>query len=162
MASWSAMSPTDASTGNAILSNSIYGNAGIGIDLGNIGVLPDHSSPTTGIIAGTPNGDQNFPVLTSAIFVPDMSDSNGTLTVSLALEGDARHHVHHPALRQSRSSTPSGYGQGQTLVASFSVTTDASGNVSGTFSSRQPTSRASRSRPRRPIRTATPPSSART
>ena len=124
-------SPTDPSTGNAILSNSIYGNAGIGIDLGGNGVLPDHSSPTTGMVAGTPNGDQNFPVLTSAVFVPDTSDSNGALTVSGSLEADPNT-TYIIQLFANSTTDPSGYGQGQTLIASFPVTTDASGTFIGT------------------------------
>ena len=123
--------PTDASTGNAILSNSIYGNAGIGIDLGGNGVLPDHSSPTTGLVAGTPNGDRTSPVLTSATFVPDTEDSSGTLTVSGSLEADPNT-TYFIQLFANSTSDPSGYGQGQTLIASFPVTTDASGTFTGT------------------------------
>ena len=59
------LNATDASTGNSVLSNSIYGNTALGIDLGSDGVTPDHSTPTTGIIAGAPNGLENFPVLSS-------------------------------------------------------------------------------------------------
>jgi hypothetical protein len=115
---------TDASTENAILGNSIFGNAELGIDLGDDGVTPNHSSPTTGIIAGAPNGDQNFPVLSSATFVPDVSDSNGTLILSGSLAAD-----------QSSTFTvqvfadPGADGQGTVLIASFPVTTDSSGNA---------------------------------
>src|SRR5207248_1289781 len=56
-------SATQAGTGNAVLGNSIFGNARLGIDLGNAdGVTPnDAGDPDAG-----PNNFQNFPALTSA------------------------------------------------------------------------------------------------
>jgi Bacterial Ig-like domain (group 3) len=116
----------DESNDNAILGNSIFGNTGIGIDLGDDGVTPNHSSPTTGIIDYAPNGDQNFPVLASATFVPDVSDANGTLIVSGSLAADDNS-TYIIQLFSNPAADPSGYGQGQTLIASFDVTTDASG-----------------------------------
>ncbi len=128
------LNATDASTGNAVLSNAIDGNTGVGIDLGDDGVTPDHSSPTTGVIAGAPNGDQNFPVLSSAVFVPDTTDPNGTLTVSGSLAADPNT-TYIVQFFANPTADPSGFGQGQTLLESLSVTTDASGNASltGTF-----------------------------
>ncbi len=120
-------SATDASTGNAILGNSINGNGGLGIDLGYDGVTPNHSSPTTGVIAGAPNGDQNFPVLASATFVPLSSGLNGALIVSGSLAAD-QGKTYIIQLFANASPDGSGYGQGQTLIASFAVTTDGSGN----------------------------------
>ena len=125
---------TDAAIDNAILGNSIYSNAfyygsdGLGIDLGTDGPTPNHSSPTTGFIAGAPNGDQNFPVIASATFVPDVSDSNGTLIVSgsLAADADSSYIIQ---LFANPAADQSGFGQGQTLVASFAMTTDGSGNL---------------------------------
>ncbi len=120
---------TDATIDNAIVGNSIYGNAydygsdGLGIDLGSDGVTPNHSSPTSGVIAGAPNGDQNSPVIASATFVPDVSDSNGTLIVSGSLAAD-QGKTYIIQLFVDASADPSGYGQGQTLIASFDVTTD--------------------------------------
>ena len=125
-------SPTDASTGNAILSNSIYGNAGIGIDLGGNGVLPNHSSPTTGIIAGTPNGDQNYAVFTSAIFVPDTSDPDGTLTVTGSGGGDP-YTNYFVQVFANPAADPTGYGQGQTLIGTMIVSLGGSGTVSGSL-----------------------------
>ncbi len=120
---------TDPTVQNKILGNSIHDNTGLGIDLGSEGVVTlDHSSPTTGIIAGAPNGDQNFPVLASAAFVPDVSDANGTLIVSGSLAADINKTYIIQVFANS-AVDPSGYGQGQTLVGSFYVSTDGSGNV---------------------------------
>ena len=58
---------SDQSDGNSILGNSIYGNSGLGIDLGSDGVTPNH---TGGAISGAPNGLQNYPVVNSAVGFP--------------------------------------------------------------------------------------------
>ncbi len=115
-----------SAVGDPILGNQIYGNTALGIDLGDDGVTLDHSSPTTGIIAGAPNGLQNFPVLGSAVFVPDASDPKGTLTVdgTLAADPDSAYLVQ---VFADSTADPSGYGQGQTVIASFDVITDGSG-----------------------------------
>src|SRR5206468_1660719 len=55
-------SATDPSLGNAILSNSIYANTKLGIDLADDGVTPNNGSGHAG-----PNHFQNFPTLTSAV-----------------------------------------------------------------------------------------------
>ena len=109
---------------DAILGNWIYGNDGLGIDLGADGVTPNHSSPTTGVIAGAPNGDQNFPVIASATFVPDASDSNGTLIVSGSLAADFGP-TYIIQLFANASPDTTGYGQGELLIASFDATTDS-------------------------------------
>ncbi len=116
-------SVTDTANGDAILGNSIYSNKGLGIDLGDDGVTPNHSLPTTGLIAGAPNGDQNSPVIASATFVPDVSDSNGTLIVTGSLAADASN-TYIIQVFANPAADPSGYGQGQTLIDSFDVSTD--------------------------------------
>ncbi len=116
---------------NPILGNAIYGNTGLGIDLGDDGVTPDHSTPTTGIIAGTPNGDQNFPVLSSAVFTPSSSGSGGTTLISGTLQADTNS-TYIVQFFASPVGDPSGYGQGQVLLGSVNVTTDGSGNASFT------------------------------
>src|SRR5262249_53383820 len=61
--------------GNAILSNSIWSNHGLGIDLGPDGVTPnDPGDPDTGS-----NNLQNFPVLASAVIFGSTLEIDGTL-----------------------------------------------------------------------------------
>jgi hypothetical protein len=107
--------------GNAILSNQIYGNAHLGIDLGGDGVTPNHSG---GLITG-PNGFQNFPVLSTA------SSLAGQTTINGSLNG-AANTTYTIQFFSNTTADPSGYGQGQNYLGSTSVTTDSTGNV--TFS----------------------------
>ena len=103
-----------AGTGNSILSNSIYDNSSLGIDLGNDGVTAnDACDVDTG-----PNAAQNYPVLTN------ISTSGGNTMISGTLTGTANtpftiqfFETHCDAL---------GYGEGHTLIGSTTVTTDAS------------------------------------
>ena len=107
---------------NAILSNSIFGNAGLGIDLNDDGVTPNHvGAPIPG-----PNDDQNDPVLTSA------ADIGGETVISGTLNGAAST-TYTIQFFSDPSADPSGDGQGQTYLGSVKVTTDAGGNL--TFSS---------------------------
>jgi hypothetical protein len=112
-------------TGIEILSNSIYANKALGIDLGDDGVTPNHPGPP---IPG-PNNYQNFPVLSSAVLVGAQITISGTFN-SAANTSYLIQFFANPA------ADPSGYGQGQTLIGSITVTTDASGNAtfSATFS----------------------------
>ena len=102
----------NAGTGHAIVSNSIFANANLGIDLSVAGVTPnDLADADTG-----PNNLQNFPVLTA---VP--GGVTGTLnsipvsTFTVQFFGNS-------------SCDPSGNGEGQTFLGSTSVTTDSNGN----------------------------------
>ena len=120
--------------GEPILGNAIYGNNALGIDLGDDGVTPDHSMPTSGIVALAPNGLENFPALASAAFVPDVSDSSGTtvLTGTLQADPDSTYVIQFFA---DPAADSTGYGQGQVLIGSVAVGTDASGNavIAATF-----------------------------
>ncbi len=108
-------------TGNGILGNSIYGNGGIGLDLGADGITPNDGAKP----AGQPNLEMDFPVFTSVLL------SGTTLTVtgyvgsaaSQPTFGDARVEIFRSDLDAS------GYGEGQVYLGF--VTTDASGNFSG-------------------------------
>ena len=64
-------------TGNSILSNSIYSNAGVGIDLGDNGVTPNDAGDGD---AGV-NNLQNFPVVASALLGTD-----GVLAVQYSVD----------------------------------------------------------------------------
>ncbi len=108
-------------TGVAILSNSIYANQGLGIDLGDDGVTPNHPG---GPIYG-PNNYQNYPVLTSAI------SSGGKLVIAGTLNSAAST-SYVVQFFANVTADPSGYGQGQTYLGEVTVTTDANGNATFT------------------------------
>ncbi len=61
--------------GNTISGNNIWENAGLGIDLGSIGV--DANDPLDG--DSGPNNLQNFPIITSAVQVPGGTEVQGIL-----------------------------------------------------------------------------------
>ncbi len=107
------------SNANAIISNLIFSNGGLGIDLGNNTVTAnDAGDGDTG-----PNNLQNFPELISA------SSAGGSTTIEGTLNSTAN-----VAFRleffSNKTCDPSGYGEGQTLLGSKNVTTDANGNAS--------------------------------
>ncbi len=105
-------------TGNAIRLNNIFGNAKLGIDLGNDGVTPNNSRGHSG-----PNNFENFPVLTSATVGADGLLIQGSLSstpgTSFAVD-----------LFVSPAADASGFGQGQAVLGPIAVTTDATGNAS--------------------------------
>src|SRR5208337_4252291 len=115
----------DSGTGNSILSNSIWANGRLGIDLVAPGDPPSGVTPNPvppNPVRSGPNNLQAYPVLSYAT-------SNGTLT-----------HIHGTLYSQpsttfliqfftNPAADPSGYGQGQYRFGSIQVTTDATGNV---------------------------------
>ncbi len=108
-----------SSVDDAILSNSIYGNQGLGIDLGDDGVTPNHpGGPTPG-----PNNYQNYPVLLAAVTYHGRTYIKGTLNSA----PDASFTVQ---FFSDPTADPSGYGQGQTYLGQATVTTDDNGNAS--------------------------------
>jgi hypothetical protein len=112
--------PTDECPGNAILSNSIFGNARLGIDLGDDGVtLNTPGSPHTGA-----NNLESFPVLDEAVSFTGVST---VIQGSLNSDPDSTFTLQ---FFENPSADPSGYGQGQTLIGTTTVTTDSSGNAS--------------------------------
>ncbi len=111
------------SESDSILSNSIFSNGGLGIDLDSDGVTPnDTGDPDTGA-----NNLQNYPVLTSA----KVSRKKGT-TVTGTLNSTAS-----TTFTLQFFSTPSGNGEGKKYLGQKSVTTDSGGNVSFTFKTRK-------------------------
>jgi hypothetical protein len=113
----------NASTGNLISLNSITGNGGLGIDLGNDGVTPNSvGGPHIG-----PNNFQNFPILNPYTTQGTITGSlNGTPNTTFTVE-----------LFANAVPDPSGDGQGRDLLRSpagtLMVTTDAYGNATFTF-----------------------------
>ena len=100
-----------------ILSNSIYGNAGLGINFGD-GPTPNHQPGTPG-----PNDYQNYPTLT-----PAFSDGSATsVSGSLFSTADTTFLVQFYA---SPTPSSSDFGEGKVLLGSAPETTDSGGNVS--------------------------------
>ena len=98
-------------TQDAILSNVIYNNGGLGIDL-----------------ASGANNNQAPPTLTSATY------SSGATTIAGTLSGQQSNTTYTLQLFASQTSAPAGAGQGQTLLGTATVTTDGSGDATFTFS----------------------------
>ncbi|MEO8429077.1 MAG: hypothetical protein ABI651_18455 [Verrucomicrobiota bacterium] len=103
--------------GNAILGNSIFANAGLGIDLGSDGVTPNDLGDGD---AGA-NNLQNFPELTRVF------RSNGGIVIEGTLNSTPRT-TFVLQFFSSRDCDPSGFGEGETFLGSASIITEASGN----------------------------------
>ncbi len=102
-----------------ILSNSIYANAGLGINLGS-GPTPNHAPGTPG-----PNDYQNYPALSLAQSDGSQTTVQGTLSESPS----SQYFIQFFA---SPMQDPSGHGQGKVLIGSQYAQTDVHGNA--TFS----------------------------
>ena len=116
----------ESGTGNSILSNSIWANGHLGIDLVAPGDPPNGVTPNAPGVRSGPNNLQNYPVLTTAIGGGPSSSIQATLnslpSTSFLIQ-----------FFTSQIPDPSGFGQGQTSIGSTTVTTDASGNTPITF-----------------------------
>jgi uncharacterized repeat protein (TIGR01451 family) len=111
-------------TGISILSNSIFSNVALGINL----VGPN--DPSNKVTPNTPGGPhtgpnhlQNYPVLTSAA-------SGGGQTLVLGTLNSTANHTFLIQFFASPTADPSGHGEGQTFIGSTTVMTDGSGNAS--------------------------------
>jgi titin len=102
---------TPAGTGNAVLHNSIFNNAQLGIDLG------AHDGVTQNDAAGHngPNNFQNFPVLTQA-FV-----SGGFLVVVGTLSSAPTSSTFRLEIYANASADASGHGEGKTFLGATTV-----------------------------------------
>ena len=101
-----------SATSHQIRRNAIFGNAGLGIDLGLDGVTPNDSCDAD----GGANMRQNFPVLTSV---------SGNITIQGTLNGAAAT-TFTIEFFASPSADASAHGEGQVFLGSSTVTTNAS------------------------------------
>lgn len=102
-----------AGTGNQIFPNLIYGNTGLGIDLNPSGVTANDADDTdTG-----PNNGQNFPAI-------DTVSGTGEVTGSLDTVASTDFQLD---FYYSTTCDPSGYGEGESYLGAFAVTTDTDG-----------------------------------
>jgi CSLREA domain-containing protein len=115
-------------TGNRILGNSIYGNGGIGIDLGVVAPLGGVTPNDAGDGDTGPNNLQNFPDLTS------VTTGGAGTTVQGTLDTEANK-AYRLEFFGNSACDASGNGEGQTFLGSRNVETTASGDTSFTFSS---------------------------
>jgi trimeric autotransporter adhesin len=130
--------PDEGATGNRILSNSIYDNAALGIDLVHsndpAGVtLNDEDDPEPG-----PNNLQNFPVINSArLTTRRIGGHRRKVTIikgTLNSEADKTYNVQ---FFGSLKEDPSGNGEGKTFLGQKSVITNDGGDASFTFQTRK-------------------------
>lgn len=103
-------------TGNSILSNSIFGNTGLGIDLGGDGVTPNDERD----LDGGANNLQNFPTITAATY----SDATATIRGSLSSTPGTGFRLE---VFSNGECDPSGLGQGERLLTTTSIATDGAG-----------------------------------
>ena len=111
-------------TGNRVLSNSIFGNANLGIDL--YGALGPNPNDPDDKDAG-PNGLQNRPLLSSA-----RKSATGTTTVTGKLDSTPN-----KTYLVQFFSNPEGGDEGKTILGSARVSTGGSGDASFAFSTRK-------------------------
>ncbi len=105
----------NTTTQDSILSNSIFNNTGIGIDLGADGPTTNGANPRT-----FPNDGQNFPTITGS----GGNTVSGTLTSTPSTSFTVQYFG-------TTAGEPAGQ-QGQTFLGSDTVTTNASGNATFT------------------------------
>ena len=112
-----------AAINNALLGNSIFSNAGLGIDLEFDGD-PNCVEPNdTGDVDSGPNNLQNYPVLTS------VTNGGGMTTIAGKLNSVANK-TYRVEFFSNAAIDPTGYGEGQTFLGFKNFTTDGTGNVS--------------------------------
>jgi len=125
----------DSGTGNRILSNQIYGNDRLGIDLDNFDGISccvtanDIDDPDTGA-----NNLQNFPVISSAT----RDSTTGTTTITGTLNSNPSQTYTIQCFVTEAGGDPSGHGEGQTFLAETTTATDANGDATFTCTSDAP------------------------
>jgi hypothetical protein len=118
--------PDGGATGNRILSNSIYDNDTLGIDLVHSNDPPGVTPNDPGDNDAGPNNLQNFPDISSARTGRRATTIKGTLNSTASTTFTIQ-------FFSSPVADPSGNGEGKKLKGSKSVTTDSSGDATFTF-----------------------------
>jgi titin len=121
MGNYAGVRVRDGATNNGILCNSIFANAGLGIDLGPYGV--NSPVPCDAGVSGLANLGQNYPVLTQAV-----SGSYGTL-----ISGTLNSRPNSVFLLQffaDASPAALNHGQGKTWLGDETIATGADCNTS--------------------------------
>ncbi len=116
-------------TGNRILGNSIHDNGGLGIQFGDPGAAPIPNDP--GDADTGSNNQQNYPVITGGTNGTN-SVITGTFNSTPSPVGGAPQ-TFTLDFYSNDAVGPSGYVEGQTYLGSKSVTTDANGDATFTF-----------------------------
>ena len=111
---------------NPILSNAIFSNSGLGIDLDANGVQAGITPNDPGDADTGPNNYQNFPVLASA----SLSGNNTSISGTLNSTANTTFRIEFFA---SSAADPSGNGEGQRFIGFRNVTVDGSGNANFSF-----------------------------
>ncbi len=109
--------PAGDNSGNAIVTNSIYSNVKLGIDLGNDGTT---INDTKDVDSG-PNDLQNTPIVTSVTANAGSNTITGTLNSTPSSQFTVQLFLNDASSKQ-----------GKTFLAAVGVTTDANGNASFT------------------------------
>ncbi|HKE58366.1 MAG TPA: C25 family cysteine peptidase [Pyrinomonadaceae bacterium] len=113
-------------TNNRINQNQIFANGGLGIDLSATTAADGVTLNDTGDADSGGNSLQNFPIITDV--------RQGSTIVSFTFNSTANT-TFRIEFFSNQVADPSAHGEGQTFLGSTNVTTDGSGNFTGTFTS---------------------------
>src|SRR5262249_13716544 len=113
-------------TGNAILGNAIFANAGLGIDLTRDQASFGVTANDTGDADAGGNNLKNFPVLTSTA-------TSGATTVTRRTRNSNPNSTSRLEPSASPSAASSGFGEGDQFLGFVTLTTNAFGNARLTF-----------------------------
>jgi parallel beta-helix repeat protein len=117
---WNGVEIRTSETGNAILSNSFFGNGALGIDLGSDGVVTPND---VGDVDSGPNGFLNFPELTSA----DYFEVDASILVLGTVDIGVPDTTVFVDVFVSDTCDPSGYGEGQEFLNQFVLISEPDG-----------------------------------
>lgn len=120
------------STGNSILSNSIYNNGGLGIDLGNDGVTANDAGDTD---SGA-NDLLNYPTVKTNLFA---TNGSKIVTYDFSLDLPANPNGYRLEFFKNAAKDPSGNGEGQVYLGSKNIVHPGSGvmQFKGSFNANQ-------------------------